>query len=123
MTDNNDNGNKPKLAVTLLPTQQTRRINMAAVAVSVPSIHHLLSDAYNIIGNELARLRAKSSTEGLNDKDIESLQKLLKTAALAKAEERQAAAEALPALGKRVDELSDAELRALVGKDPTEEKP
>jgi|SRR6478735_1302755 len=92
----------------------------AAPAVTIPSVHMLLSDAYATLGQELSRLRQLSATEGLDSKHIESLTKMVKAISVLREEERAAETHAkVGATGRTASELTDAELLALLGATPT----
>jgi len=78
-------------------------------------VHRVLSDAYATIGNEINRLRLLSETEGLDARQAETLQRLIKSFSALQQEERSAQA-AIEVGGKRVNlaELSDVQLAELV---------
>ena len=104
---------KSRLAIPDVISRPRRVIIHSGSAV--PSVHRVLSDAYATIGNEINRLRLLSETEGLDARQAETLQRLIKSFSALQQEERSAQA-AIEVGGKRVNlaELSDVQLAELV---------
>lgn len=86
----------------------------SARAIKVPSLHQMLSDAAAIVGNELQRLRIKSEGDGLEAKDVDSFQKLVKSVESIDTQLKLNESRVLPSVGVSPDQLSDTQLLALL---------
>lgn len=97
------------------PLQRAPQQFFARKPVVVPSVHAITGDIIATVAIEIERLLIKAKTDGLDRYESEQLLKYTRVIEMATAQSEQAQRGVLPGIGKGVEELSDTELKKLLG--------